>query len=61
MPPGKTRTQAPAKVIEKMTAEACLALAQKVQLARRLSGDEAGSEAAGQVAQLIRDGLLAAR
>lgn len=59
MPPGKTRTQVPARVIEKMTAEACLALAQRVQHARKLSGDEAGSEAAGQVAQLIREGLLA--
>jgi hypothetical protein len=58
MPPGNTRFKPPAKVIEKATAEACLAIARKIQRARQLSGDEPGSEAACQVARCIEEELL---
>jgi hypothetical protein len=58
MPPGNARARTPAKVIEKATAEACLAIAQRVQRARERSGDEAGSDAAHQVAQAIEEELL---
>ena len=34
MPPGNARTKLPVKVIERTTAEACLAIAHKVQQAR---------------------------
>ena len=58
MPPGNTCSKPPAKVIEKVTVEACLAIARKVQRERQLSGDETGSEAACQVARSIEDELL---
>ncbi len=58
MPPGNARTKLPVKVIEKSTAEACIAIAQKVQQARELVGDAAGSEAARQVARGIAEELL---
>ncbi|NWJ42292.1 MAG: hypothetical protein HXX12_15120 [Geothrix sp.] len=58
MPPGNARTKLPVKVIERATAEACLAIAQKVQHARELAGDEAGSEAARQVARVIAEEVL---
>ena len=38
--------------------EACIAIARKVQRARQLSGDEARSEAACQVARCIEEELL---
>ena len=59
MPPGNARTQIPVKVIEKVTAKACLAIAQKVHHSRLLAGDWAGSEAALQVAVSIQEELLA--
>jgi hypothetical protein len=46
------------KVIEKVTVEACIAIARKVQRARQLAGDGSGSEAAAQVARLIEEELL---
>ena len=58
MPPGNTLAKAPAKVVEKVTVEACIAIAQRVQLARRVSGDEAGSEVASQIAEVMRLELL---
>ncbi len=58
MPPGNTLAKAPAKVVEKVTVEACIAIAQRVQLARRVSGDKAGSEAASQIAEVMRLELL---
>lgn len=58
MPPGNVRTKLPMKVIEKATAEACIAIAQKVQLSRQLVGDEAGSDAAQRVAWFIQEELL---
>jgi hypothetical protein len=58
MPPGNARTKLPVKVVEKTTVEACIAIAHKVQRARELAGDEAGSEAAGQVARVIEELLL---
>lgn len=58
MPPGNARTKLPVKVVEKTTVEACLAIARKVQQARELAGDQAGSEAARQVARVIEEELL---
>ena len=58
MPPGNTRAKAPAKVIERRSVEACLAIAQRVQRSRANSGDDAGALAAGQVAALIQAELL---
>lgn len=60
MPPGNARTKLPVKVIEKTTAEACLAIAQKVQRSRELAGDDAGAEAARQVARVIEEEVLRA-
>lgn len=58
MPPGNTRFKVPTKVIEKATAEACVAIARRVQQAKQLAGDETGSEAASQVARSIEEELL---
>lgn len=58
MPPGNTRAKAPAKVIEKRSVEACLAIAQRVQRSKEGSGDAPGAVAAGEVAALIRAELL---
>ena len=60
MPPGNVRTQVPVKVVEKVTAEACIAIARQVQFSRQLAGDEAGSEAARRVAAVIQEELLGA-
>jgi hypothetical protein len=58
MPPGNVRTRIPAKVVEKVTAEACIAIARQVQQSRQMAGDLAGSEAAMQVAAVIQAELL---
>lgn len=60
MPPGNLRSKIPVKVIEKTTAEACLAIAQSVQHTRHLAGDAAGSEAALKVALIIQEEFLGA-
>ncbi|WP_243286380.1 hypothetical protein [Geothrix terrae] len=58
MPPGNTHAKAPAKVVEKVTVEACIAIAQRVQHARLASGDEAGSDVAALIAEAMRRELL---
>lgn len=58
MPPGNTHTKAPAKVVEKVTVEACIAIAQRIQRARLISGDAAGSDAAALIAEAMRQELL---
>lgn len=58
MPPGNSRTRPPAKVIERCSIEACLAIVSRVQQSRERSGDRPGSLAAAQVADLIRAELL---
>ncbi len=58
MPPGNARTKLPAKVIERVTAEACVAIAEKIQRSAAQVGDSAGSEAAQQVARIIKEELL---
>lgn len=58
MPPGNARTKPSAKVLERASVEACLAIAKRVQHTRRLSGDEPGSQAVGQVVELIHAELL---
>lgn len=61
MPPGNTRPRPSAKVIERTTAEACLAIAQEVQRVHQETGDAAGSQAASQIAESIRRDLLCNR
>jgi hypothetical protein len=58
MPPGNTRSQKPAKVVEVATAEACLAIAQRVARAHCLAEDRNGWFAAAQVARFIEEELL---
>jgi hypothetical protein len=58
MPPGNTRTQKPAKVIERVTAEACVAIAQRVAQTHGLAEDRNGWIAASQVARFIEEELL---
>ena len=58
MPPGNTRTQKPAKVIERATAEACVAIAQRVARNHCLAEDRNGWSAATQVARSIEEELL---
>jgi hypothetical protein len=59
MPPGNARTKQPAKVVERVTVEACIAIAEQIQRSREQAGDVAGSEAAQRVARLIQEELLA--
>ena len=58
MPPGNTRTQKPGKIIEKITAEACIAIAQRVARVHCLAEDRNGWTAATQVARSIEEELL---
>ena len=61
MPPGNVHPKPPLPVIERSTAEACLAIAHRVQRTQRLSGDASGSEAARQIADGDEPGLRAGR
>ena len=58
MPPGNTRTQKPVKVIERNTAKACVAIAQRVARNHDLAEDRNGWAAAIQVARSIEEELL---
>lgn len=58
MPPGNYREKAPVRVVEKVTAEAALAIARRVELDRLHAEDPSGSEAARQVAAFIQQELL---
>jgi hypothetical protein len=58
MPAGSTHTQTPAKVIEKATAEACLAIARRVARTHCLAEDRSGWSAASEVARFIEEELL---
>lgn len=58
MPPGNTRTQKPARIVERTTAEACIAIAQRVARARHLADDRDGWAAATQVARSIEEEVL---
>jgi hypothetical protein len=59
MPPGNSRIQKSTKVLERMTAEACIAIARRVVQAHELAADRSGASAADQVAQLIETEVLA--
>jgi hypothetical protein len=61
MPAGKNRIPKPAMVIDRATAEACIAIAQKVARGRQLVDDPSGSSVAAQVARLIQKELLDAQ
>ncbi len=58
MPPGNLRPKAPNRILERVTAEACLAIARQVQAAHDRSGDGAGARAAGQIVEAIQHELL---
>ena len=58
MPPGNVKNRPPVRVIEKTTAEACLVIAARVEQAHRSEGDLPGSEAARQVAEIIKREIL---
>jgi len=58
MPPGITLAKPPSRVLERMTAEACQAIARRVQEACHCSGDVAGSEVANHIAQVIQEEIL---
>lgn len=58
MPPGNVRTQPPTRVIERLTVQACISIARKIELSHDLQGDPSGSAAAHQVAEAIRKELL---
>jgi hypothetical protein len=45
-------------VIERTTAQTCLAIARRIEQSRHLAGDASGSEAAHQVAEAIQRELL---
>jgi len=55
---GNVHTQKPGKVIEMSTAEACIAIAQRVARTRYLADDKNGWSAATQVARFIEEELL---
>jgi len=59
MPPGNTCAKPPAKVIERATVEACLAIVRRIQHTQQRSGDMAGSKVASHLARLIAKELLA--
>ena len=58
MPPGNVKTHPPTRVIERTTAQTCLAIARRIEQSRHLAGDASGSEAAQQVAEAIQRELL---
>ncbi|MDR3684590.1 MAG: hypothetical protein P4L11_12765 [Geothrix sp.] len=58
MPSGHVRTQKPGKMVETATAEACIAIAQRVARTRSLADDQSGWSAATQVARFIEEELL---
>ncbi|HJW73919.1 MAG TPA: hypothetical protein VJ486_13930 [Geothrix sp.] len=58
MPPGNVRTKPTIKVIERTTAEACLAIAHRVENARRRVGDAVGADAAREISESIREEVL---
>ena len=58
MPTGNVQIQKPGKVIEMATAEACIAIAQRVARTRYLADDRNGWSAATQVARFIEEELL---
>ncbi len=58
MPTGNVQIQKPGKVIEMATAEACIAIAQRVARTRFLADDKSGWSAATQVARFIEEELL---
>ena len=58
MPTGNVQIQKPGKVIEMATAEACIAIAQRVARTRYLADDRNGWSAATQVARFIEEEVL---
>ncbi len=58
MPPGNTRFKPPARIIEKTTVGACLAIAHRIEHDHAVSGDEVGARAAHEVALHIEEELI---
>ena len=60
MPPGNTRPRPTHRVLERHTAEACLAIAQSVQADCQAQGDQTGMAAALRIIESIRSDLIGA-
>ena len=58
MPQGNAHVPTGGKAVERTTAEACLAIAQRVARAHYLADDRIGWSAAAQVARCIEEELL---
>ncbi len=58
MPPGNLRPKPQPRLIERVTAEACLAIAHRIQGDLQAQGDEPGAGIALEVAEAIRKELL---
>ena len=58
MPPGNLRPKPQPRLIERVTAEACLAIAHRIQDDLQAQGNEPGAGIAQEVAEAIRRELL---
>ncbi len=58
MPPGASCPKPPVKVVERQTAEVCLAIARRVGQRHREGGDAQGSQAADEIIRAIQAELL---
>lgn len=59
MPPGNLRPKPQPRLLERVTAEACLAIAHRIQDDLQAQGDEPGASVAREIAQAIHVELLA--
>jgi hypothetical protein len=60
MPPGLTRPKPTSRVLERTTAETCLAISKRVEAACQREGDWAGMAAAQRITELIQREVLEA-
>lgn len=58
MPPGNLRPKPHPRLIERVTAEACLAIAHRIQGDLQAQGDEPGAGIAQEISDAIRRELL---
>ena len=58
MPPGNLRPRPQPRLIERVTAEACVAIAHRIQGDLQAQGDEPGAGIAREISEAIRRELL---
>ena len=58
MPPGNLRLKPQPRLIERVTAEACVAIAHRIQSDLQAQGDEPGAGVAQEIAEAIHQELL---